>query len=439
MARLAALCLGVLGAIACDGRPLQPVDDTPDAGGRGGASAGGGTAGSSAGTTGTAGSSAGTTGSGGSSAGTTGTGGTAGSVGPSDPPFLPAVEYATGFNTSAVAIGDLDGDGRADIAVASYGMNDAATGAVSVLRNLGDGRFAAAVNYPVFGMPEAIALGDVTGDGKPDLVVQDANRSAISLLRNDGRGGFSGPGNYGTDRYPKDVAIADLNGDGRNDIATANSTGTVSVLISAKPDFASHVDYPVGKGTGSIVAADLNGDGRPDLAVGNWGIPGEDGNVAALWNRGDGTFDAAVTYLIGEHRLATGLTAGDLDGDGRVDLAVVDYTSQYVLVLSNLGNRSFAPNTQFFAGTEPIAVAIGDIDGMWGPDLVCANYVMSGNGTANLLMNGGTARFANPRQYGAGASPMDVAVGELNGDGRLDIVIANEVGASVSVLLSAPR
>ena len=428
MARLAALSLGVLGAMACIGsnRPLQPVDNTPDAGAPGGASAG---------TGGSGGSSAGTTGAG----GTGGSTGAAGSVGPSEPPFLPAVEYATGFNTSAVAIGDLDGDGRADIAVASYGMNDASTGAVSVLRSLGDGRFAAAVNYPVFGMPEAIALGDVTGDGKPDLVVQDANRGAINLLRNDGRGGFSGPGNFGTDRYPNDVAIADLNGDGRNDIATANGTGTVSVLISAKPDFAAHVDYPVGKGTGSIVAADLNGDGRPDLAVANWGIPGEAGNVAALWNRGDGTFDPAVTYSIGAHKLATGIAAGDLDGDGRVDLAVVDYTSQYLIVLSNLGNRSFAPNAEFFAGTEPIAVAIGDVDGMWGLDLVCANYVMSGNGTANVLINGGTGRFANPQLFGAGASPMDVAVGELNGDGRLDIVIANEVGASVSVLLSAPR
>jgi hypothetical protein len=318
-------------------------------------------------------------------------------------------------------------------------MNDASTGAVSVLRNLGDGRFAAAVNYPVFGMPEAIALGDVTGDGKPDLVVQDANRGAIGLLRNDGRGGFSGPGNYATDRYPNDVAIADLNGDGRNDIATANGTGTVSVLISAKPDFAPHVDYPVGKGTGSIVAADLNGDGRTDLAVANWGIPGEDGNVAVLWNRGDGTFDPAVTYLIGEHKLATGVAAGDLDGDGRPELVVVDYTGWYLLVLTNLGNRSFAPTTEFFAGTEPIAVAIGDMDGVSGPDLVCANYVMSGNGTANVLRNGGNARFSDPSLYGAGASPMDVAVGELNGDGRLDIVIANEVGGSVSVLLSAPR
>jgi hypothetical protein len=367
--------------------------------------------------------------------------GTAGSIGPiGGGAFLPATEYATGFNTNGVAIGDLDADGTPDIAVVSYGHNDSNDGSVSVLLNRGGGLFQAAVDYPVFGMPRAIALGDVTGDGRADLIVPDPSRGAITLFRNDGRAGFSASMNFATGRFPSDVALGDFNGDGRPDIATANEEGTVSVLLAAVgPGIGPHVDYPAGLGTRRIAVADLNGDRRADIAVGNAGTPSEAGNVSVLINRGDGTFAAPVAYpLTGQDTFANGVAAGDLDGDGHRDLAVLTYTGQGVTIFRNQGNGTFALSTIAPAGARPIALAIGDLDGNGSSDLAFADYAMTGNGAASVLLFAGTGQFAGPYTYGAGVTPMGVALGDLNGDGRLDIAIANQ-GATVSVLLSAPR
>jgi hypothetical protein len=449
MARLAAVLLGVVCIGCLGGRPL--VIGEPDASGRAGAGAA--TAGSAgtgdsgtAGTSGDGGAMAGT--GGGAGSGTAGvgggpTGGTAGSIGPmGGSMFLPAVNYATGFNATAVAIGDLDGNGATDIAVACYGSNDSNNGGVSVLLNSGGGRFAASIFYPVFGMPRGLALGDVTGDGWADLIVSDPSRAAITLLRNDGKGRFAATMSFGTDRYPSDVAIGDFNGDGRPDVATANEQGTVSILLAmVGPGLGPRVDYPAGGfGTRSLTVTDLNGDGWPDIAVANGGTPSEAGNASVLLNRGDGTFAAPVAYALSDrYTMASGIAAGDLDGDGRPDLAVLTYAGSGVIIFRNLGDGTFTLSNAPRAGSQPIALAIGDLDGNGQTDIAFADYAMTGNGSASVLLGAGPGRLAGPFTFGAGPSPMDVALADLDGDRRTDIAIANQVGGSVSVLLALPR
>src|SRR6266511_3173780 len=147
----------------------------------------------------------------------------------SAPSFAVARNYPAGREPASVATGDLNGDGKPDLATANN-----AAGTASVLLNKGDGSFRAKRNYGTGRYSGSIAIGDLNGDGKPDLATANVNMSTVSVLLNRGDGSFPPKLDYGTGRGPTSVAIADLNGDGKPDLATANFNlaGTVSVLLN---------------------------------------------------------------------------------------------------------------------------------------------------------------------------------------------------------------
>jgi hypothetical protein len=148
----------------------------------------------------------------------------------SAPSFAAPRSYATGGDPVSVAIGDLNGDGKPDLATA----NDANT--VSVLLNSGDGSFQAKLDYETGGGPGSVAIGDLNGDGSPDLATANvccASPGAVSVLLNRGDGSFQAKLDYATGGDPYSVAIGDLNGDGKPELATANSQSfSVSVLAN---------------------------------------------------------------------------------------------------------------------------------------------------------------------------------------------------------------
>jgi hypothetical protein len=148
-----------------------------------------------------------------------------------DGSFRAKRDYRTGSGARSVAIGDLNGDGRPDVATANEGGPPAAVPTVSVLANRGDGSFRARHDYRAADIPTSVAIGDLNGDGRPDLVTADAYRTSVSVLLR-GNGSFQAKLDYGT-RRAESVAIGDLNGDGKPDLATANrASNTVSVLIN---------------------------------------------------------------------------------------------------------------------------------------------------------------------------------------------------------------
>jgi FG-GAP-like repeat/FG-GAP repeat len=151
----------------------------------------------------------------------------------SAPSFAPARSYSTGRAPVSVAIGDLNGDGKPDLASANRVAHT-----VSVLLNRGEGSFQARLDYPTVGA-DSVAIGDLNCDGKPDLAT--ANESgAVSVLLNTGDGGFAARRDYGTDFEPRSVAISDVNGDGRPDLVTANeglAAITVNPASPASPCF----------------------------------------------------------------------------------------------------------------------------------------------------------------------------------------------------------
>jgi FG-GAP-like repeat/FG-GAP repeat len=151
--------------------------------------------------------------------------------------FAPHRSYAIGNDANdrgaythspqSVAIGDLNGDGKPDLATTNFGVNT-----VSVLLNRGDGSFQAEVEYPTGLAPYSVAIGDLNGDGNPDLATANVKANTVSVLLNRGDGSFQRRRDYATGRLPYSVAIGDLNGDGKPDLATANLADTVSVLLN---------------------------------------------------------------------------------------------------------------------------------------------------------------------------------------------------------------
>jgi hypothetical protein len=178
-----------------------------------------------------------------------------------------AANYPAGTNPLAIAIADLNGDEKADLAVANF------AGGVSVLLNAGDGTFAAPASYAAGTTPNTVAIGDLNGDGKPDIALASttSDGGGVAVLLNLGTGKFGAAIVYATGTFPRGIAIGDLNGDGFPDIATAYSLrdcNGMSVLVNkGTGTFGVPIPYPLAGSPSSLAVADLNGDGKVDLAV----------------------------------------------------------------------------------------------------------------------------------------------------------------------------
>jgi hypothetical protein len=217
--------------------------------------------------------------------------------------FRTARVYRTGFGTRSVAIGDLNGDGKPDVATANLEGRT-----ISVLLNRGDGRFLAPVEYRTGVEPWDIAIGDLNGDGRADLATAIANRdfgrsvSRVSVYINEADGSFQQRIDYPPGRNPQGIAIADLNGDASLDLVTANVSDTVSVFMNrGDGSFRPRVDHRAGSGPRAIAIGDLNGDRRPDLVTANTNTAiaaggGEVDSVSVLLNRGGGGFRPKIDY-----------------------------------------------------------------------------------------------------------------------------------------------
>jgi hypothetical protein len=268
------------------------------------------------------------------------------------------VDYGAGSNPSSVAVGDFRGDGKLDLVVANDGSNN-----VSILLGNGDGTFQAAVNYGVGSgsAPTSVAVGDFNGDGKLDLAVANELSNNVSILLGNGDGTFQAAVNYGAGSTLFAVAVGDFNGDGKLDLAVADAVSDyVSVLLgNGDGTFKTAVQYVAGLEPIAVAVADFNGDGKLDLAVAN-----DEGNsVSILLGKGNGTFQAAVNYGTGT---PGSVAVGDFNGDGKLDLVVVggvnsDNVSVVALLLGN-GDGTFQAAVNYGTGADT-SVAVGDFNG----------------------------------------------------------------------------
>jgi hypothetical protein len=364
-----------------------------------------------------------------------------------DGTFADAVEYGVGSSPGSVTIGDLDGVNGPDLAVANWNSDD-----VSVLLNQGDGTFAAAVLYPVGGWPSSVAIDDLDGVDGPDLAV--AGGGGLALLLNQGDGTFAAAAAYGAGNAPVSVAIADLDGMNGPDLAVADTGvysevddsfygGGVSLLLNQGNGTFGSATYALGDGPRSLAIGDLDGVKGPDLAVGYvGGYPDSDRGVSVLLNQGDGTFRDAGTYADGI--AASGSVAiGDLDGVNGPDLAVA-YVGSYpdyergVSVLLNQGDGTFRDADIYSAEIDPTSVAIGNLDGVNGLDIAVTHLGSYPDyaGGVSVLLNQGDGTFAAPVAYAAGHGSWSLAIGDLDGINGPDLAVVNHYSDDVSILMN---
>ena len=357
-------------------------------------------------------------------------------MGNGDGTFQPEKTFSVGNSPGALAVAELTGDGVPDIVAANSGSDT-----VSVLMGNGDGTFQTSRTITLGSRPSAIAVADLNGDEKPDLVAaysgEYGNGNTVSVLLGNGDGTFQPPRTLGVGAGPDAIAVADLNGDGKRDLVVANSSdNTVSVLLgNGDGTFRAQVATDTGPNPTSLSIADLNGDSRPDLIVAGTSV--EIAQVAL--GNGDGTFESQQTVVSGPTARASAGAVGDLTGNGRQDIVTLnDLTENDTSISVHLGNGdgTFQPARAFDLATGSAginghgAVAIADLNGDGRPDLVVTNSV---DETIDVLLGNGDGTFRALEPIPVGAEPYSIAIADLNGDGKQDLVVANFSTGTVGV------
>jgi hypothetical protein len=337
-------------------------------------------------------------------------------LGKGDGTFQAPLVYASGgFGATSVAIADVNGDLKPDILVTNCGPsggNGCGNGSVGVLLGNGDGTFQAVTTYSSGGFfASAVAVGDLNGDGKSDVVVTNGfSTNTIGVLLGNGDGTFQSVVlYYSGSQSTKSVAIADLNGDGKLDVVVTNcssahgsscyhnkDSGSLGILLgNGDGTLQAVVTYPTGGASPyAVKVADVNADGKPDLLVANECSAPEPyncapGTVGVLMGNGDGTFQAAVTYSSGG-AFAVSISAADLNGDGNLDIVVPNYGSRTLGVLLGNGDGTFQKASTYYLSTAYApaeSVAVVDLNGDGRPDIVVTTPEYSGYPSIGVLLN----------------------------------------------------
>jgi len=374
--------------------------------------------------------------------------------------FAPRFNLTSGNGPVGTIIADLDGDGKPDMAIA-----DGNSHTISIYRNISTngtltpGSFGPRVVLPgVVGTttPYLIVAADVDGDGRLDLVTTEVSANLVSVFRN-----LATPGSLSSNSFaprvsfsvgsgPRALAVADLDGDGRPEIVSANyGSSTVSILRNVSSpgqissnSFAPRLDLPTGSGTHGLALADLDGDGKPDIATANAAANTISllRNLATPGSLTSASFAPAV--VLAGPTYPHFLRAADLDGDGKLELILTSYMGQSVSVYLNratpgtLTPLSFAPRVEFALGARGHTISIGDLNGDSKPDVVVdceipdRVCVFQNLGVPGSFTSGSfAARVDLPGGYNVWGS----SVGDLDGDSRPDILVANSYDNNISI------
>lgn len=353
----------------------------------------------------------------------------------SDTTYGPSSSYLV----NAIAVADIDANGQPDIlGLVSTDFGGTATqGYVSTRLQGPVGAFAMPTRFGVGTNPANLVVADVDGDGRPDLVVANAADQTVSVrLADPAHPGFFEPALVlaTPGRTPLDVAVGDLDGDGKADIAVAAS-GADNVMVflqGATPGtFLAPVTLPVGGDPQAVTVADLDGDGQPDIAVATTA------NAVSVLRQIQFSptliAQSAVDYPTGVQPVA--IRAADLDGDGKLDLLTANWgaslspgTQGLSVLLQGATAGTFQAPVNYATGYRSAALVVGDLDGDGKPDVAVANAGLPGDpGSVSVFRQDPATPGAllAPATYRGAWGPLGVALGDMDGDGLPDLVLAD--------------
>ncbi len=389
------------------------------------------------------------------------------------PNFAAPIGFAVGLQPNAIVSADFNADGKLDVAAANGGGNS-----VSVLLNTTTSgaatpTFRAQAAFPTGALPYGLGTGDVNGDGKMDLVAANSSDGTVSVLVNTMAPGATTPTFAPQMSFPvggtvQAIALGDLNGDGKLDVAIAHFSGQISVVLNTVSvllnttvaggpvTFASPVSFDAGFGVASVAIGDFNGDGKRDLVAVNLNVSA--GAVTVLLNT------AAAGALVPSFSPPTqfpktfspaGLALGDLNGDGKVDILTYSWALAAGLeVLFNSTNPgSMTPTVsggeRLHSSNYPESLALADRNGDGALDIFVAGADSSSSfiGATDNFLKGGDPlgrRWDGPFEFNAGRELAQLCtsvmtVGDFNGDGRLDVAVTDLLASRVRVAMGIPN
>jgi hypothetical protein len=346
--------------------------------------------------------------------------------------FQAATSYVTEEAPYSIVAADFNNDKHIDLLTSDlnpWGLF-ANPPSVALLLNDGKGAFDSGTAKSIGADPAGIAIGDLSGNKKLDLVIVSSGDSEygqgseFSVLKGNGNGTFKPAVNYplgdSYDLADQDVvALGDFTGKGHLDVAVAEGTGLEVFLNNGKGTFGPGTTYPTNGGYNfGITVGDFRGDGKVDIAI------AEGSNAVVFLGNGDGTFQAATFYPVGGNA-AVGIGVGDFNGDGKLDLVVANWTcisnpnACTVSVLLGNGDGTFRPNVDYPAGAAPYFLAVADLNGDGKLDLVVGQQA---DQPVNVLLGNGDGTFQPPTTYAAGYLDSIITVADVNGDGIPDII-----------------
>jgi hypothetical protein len=346
--------------------------------------------------------------------------------------FNPPTTVATGARAGGQVLADFDGDGDLDLAVTSDGLGN--QDRVELFRNTG-GTFAPAGQIILANGsgPNGLAAADMDGDGDRDLVVTLKNVNQVQVLTNSGAMTFAPGATTATNgTEPRQITAADIDADGDADVVVSNrDSSSVSVLRNTAGALALVGAFQAGSEARDHALGDFDGDGDLDVAVASH----DSRQVAFLMNLGGGTLGAPTFLGVPAGTRPDGLAAADIDGDGDLDVVAGagddnNPAQNFVAVYRNNGGVFTGPSAFTTGGLDTGDVFLGDLDGDGDVDVVTANESSS---NMSVLANLGTGTFGAPQFIATATQPGEIIGGDVDGNGSLDLVLSLRQQANVFV------
>jgi hypothetical protein len=362
--------------------------------------------------------------------------------------MLPYQAVATGSHPEAVAIGDVTGDGKNDVVMTtSYYFDPDNDYKLFVFAQETSGALAAPVKYATNGgysnAPMTVGIGDVNNDGRNDVVVGNKGTS-IEVFLQDPTGALL-PGRTVATPYSLKLRVGDLNGDGLMDVAGIGWGGTeVGVFLqdSGGSLSLSATYYAPHGGYDDLELGDVNNDGLTDIIVMSGQLYAYD-NIAVLTQNGGGTFNPVAYYDLGGNELTKGVGVGDVTGDGKSDV-VVSYggnrPASNIAVFAQTAGGTLDAAMSMASADIPESLDVADLNGDGYPDLVVLHGGWYAAGVYEQNADGSlSAEALHPLPYASHYNPHGLAVGDINSDDAPDIVVADYNNGLVTLLNGSPQ